>query len=222
MERKEHPVPVIQKGGEVLEFLDSEGNPFKPSGSVKYQLIAEDGSILSEGTLDENSNTVSLSGVSSKTFKVMVDSHFVVEISGVKALDEESGEPVEQIDELVIPPSSDDPDDELALPEDFDEDQPIESDSGTDSETNEDEDTEDQNQDADDSEDESDAADKDAEEKDSGDDKEEEESSDNTEDEDSSDEGKSDDAKDEETSDSDDDNVDEGSDESDSDKESEG
>lgn len=203
MERKEHPVPVIKKGGEVLEFLDSEGNPFKPSGSVKYQLVGEDDSVLSEGTIDEDSNKISLSGISSKTFKVILDGHFIVEIDGAETPEEESDGPVEQIDELVIPPSSSDPDDELTLPEDFDAEQPAEPETETDSEENEDDEAENQSSDSDDSENESDDADKDADEKDSGDDDQGDESSDQTQDDESSNAEQPDKTENEETSDSD-------------------
>lgn len=105
MERKEHPVPVIEKsGGDVLEFLDSGGNPFKPSGSVKYQLVAEDGSVIKEGTIDENSNTISLAGVAAKSFKVLVDSHFVTEVKGIESPEEESEEaPVERFEIIARP-----------------------------------------------------------------------------------------------------------------------
>ncbi len=208
MERKEHPVPVIEKGGEVLEFLDAVGNPFKPSGSVKYQLIDEDGSVLSEGTIDEDSNKISLSGVSSKTFKVIVDSHFIVEVKGAETPEEESEGPVEQIDELTIPPSTSDPDDDLDLPEDFDADQSVEPDSASDSDA----DAEGQSQDGDDSDDDSGDADKDAGKEDS---------SKETADDESGDDEQSDKAEDQETSDSDD-AVDEKSDDSDSDEESNG
>lgn len=120
VEQKEYPVPVFSARENSLEFLDSDGNPFNPSGPLKYSIIGDDGSTLKEGTL-QDSNIVTLEGVTAKSFRVIIDSHFVVRIEGIETPDEEADSPVEQIDRLVIPPSSDVPDDDFQILEDLDE-----------------------------------------------------------------------------------------------------
>ncbi len=89
MERKEYPVPVISGGAETLEFLDEDGNPFKPEDPVDFKLIGEDGEVLEEGTLDEDNNVISLSDVPTRKFRVVVDNHVVVESDGFQNLEKE-------------------------------------------------------------------------------------------------------------------------------------
>ncbi len=88
MERKEHPVPVIQAGGGDLEFLDSDGNPFKPDEPVHYQIVGEDGSILKEGDLTSDENKVSTADLGTKKFAVFVDNFIVGETEGFEPLQE--------------------------------------------------------------------------------------------------------------------------------------
>jgi hypothetical protein len=108
VERKEHQVPVMSASGDSLEVLDAEGNPYKPDGPVKYQIIGEDGSTLKEGTL-EDTNLIPLDGVTTKTFRVVLENHFVLDVKGFEEPEEEATEgPIEPGDEEDEPlPSGD-------------------------------------------------------------------------------------------------------------------
>jgi hypothetical protein len=92
MERKEHSVPVISASAGSLEFQDQDGNPFKPDNPVNYKLVGEDGDVLKEGTLDGDNYVISLSDVSTRKFKVVVDNYVVAESNGFENLDEEQNE----------------------------------------------------------------------------------------------------------------------------------
>lgn len=69
-------VQDIQPGQElqddVLEILDSEGNPLKPSQPLKYKIISLGGKILTEGNLAEG-NTISLKGIDTRVFHVEIE-----------------------------------------------------------------------------------------------------------------------------------------------------
>lgn len=99
MERKEHPVPVITGSGDSLEVLDADGNPYIPDGPVKYQILGEDGSTLKEGTL-EDTNLIPLEGVTTKSFRVVLENHFVLDVKGFESPEEEASEgPIQSSDE---------------------------------------------------------------------------------------------------------------------------
>jgi hypothetical protein len=142
VDQKEYAVDDFAPEGEhSLEFVDSDGSPFNPSGPVKYSIVDDEGSTLQEGTID-GSNIIPLNGVTAKTFQVIVDSHFIVEIEGMDE-QQQADSPVEQIDDLVIPHSSDHPDEEFEIdenledvsPEETSEDDDKDDGSGTDGNT---------------------------------------------------------------------------------------
>ncbi len=145
MERKEHPVPVISASGDSLEVLDAEGNPYKPDGPVKYQIIGEDGSTLKEGTL-EDTNLIPLEGVSTKTFRVVLENHFVLDVKGFESPEEEATEePIQPTDEDDEPLPSGDLEEFEEYKGSFEEDaQYSETDDSSDEDSNEESESEDE------------------------------------------------------------------------------
>ena len=103
MEKKEYQVPPIEKG-DILEFLDAEGNPFNPPSPVKYRILRKDGSLLSEGTL-EDSNFIPFKGKKAHDFEVIVESYLTSEIkvadSSEKATEETPSEEAEEPEQLA-------------------------------------------------------------------------------------------------------------------------
>lgn len=99
VQRKEHPVPTIS-AGDVLEVVDSDGNPFAPSEPTNYRLVDEDDSTLKEGTL-QDTNIISLKEIETRRFRVLLESYVVTDTKGFEAPEREEM----QIEEsnMVVP-----------------------------------------------------------------------------------------------------------------------
>ncbi len=104
MERKEHPVATISGGGKVLKLLDPDGNPYTPPEPVDYQILDEDGGVLKEGTV-KDTDEIPLDDVSATSFRVMIDSHLVLDTKGFDS-------PVEDENQKTIDGPAFDPDDD--------------------------------------------------------------------------------------------------------------
>lgn len=80
VEKKEHQVSDLS-AGDVLEIVDSEGNALIPSKPTDYRIVDEDGSTLKEGTL-KDTNTIHLTGITTRRFRVFLDSYIVTDSKG--------------------------------------------------------------------------------------------------------------------------------------------
>jgi len=91
MERKEHPVATISGGGKVLKLLDPDGNPYTPPVPVDYQILDEDGEVLKQGTV-KDTDEIPLDDVSATSFRVMIDSHLVLNTKGFESPMQDEGQ----------------------------------------------------------------------------------------------------------------------------------
>src|SRR5258708_7960371 len=100
MEPKEYPIPTFSGKAGSLEFLDSDGNPFRPSQPVVYKIIGEDGGILKDGTIEDD-NVISLEDIPTRKFRVVVDSYVVAETEGFQhvEMDDQAQQLQEQQDD---------------------------------------------------------------------------------------------------------------------------
>jgi hypothetical protein len=110
MERKEHAVPTMSGGGKVLRLLDPDGNPYTPPDPVDYQILDEDGEILKEGTI-KDTDEIPLDDISTTNFRVMIDSHLVLDTQGFES-------PGEDDEHKILEGPSFDPEDS-SLTDDF-------------------------------------------------------------------------------------------------------
>jgi hypothetical protein len=94
---KEEPEQESDEGDEedekasdddVFEFLDEEGNPFKPEAPIKYKLVGEDGKVLKEGTI-EDTNIISLKGIETRKFSVVIESYDISDPDGFELINGE-------------------------------------------------------------------------------------------------------------------------------------
>lgn len=107
LKKREYRVSTIQIG-DLLEFLDMEGNPFNPSTPLKYRIIRKDGSLLTEGTL-EDSKPIPFKGKKTLDFEVIVESYLTAEVKVANESAEASEETTETGQEEEAAQSSERP-----------------------------------------------------------------------------------------------------------------
>ena len=107
MDKKEYRVPPIEPG-DLLEFLDADGNPFNPSSPLKYRVLRKDGSLLAEGTI-ENSDPVPFKGKKSRAFDVIVETYLGAEVTAADESAERSEEKTETGEEEEVADGSEKP-----------------------------------------------------------------------------------------------------------------
>jgi hypothetical protein len=80
-----------EPGEDMFEFLDADGNPFKPEEPVGFKLVDEDGTVLKEGTIQDSSK-ISLKGIESRKFSVIVESYDISDAKGFDLIEREGQE----------------------------------------------------------------------------------------------------------------------------------
>jgi hypothetical protein len=99
MQPKEYFVGEFSIESDDFQFLDADGNPFKPETPVHYKLVGEDGTVLKEGTL-QDSNVISIKDIKKpRKFSVIVESYSVSDPEGFKFLDSDEQENIDESQE---------------------------------------------------------------------------------------------------------------------------